>query len=388
MKKLGFGIFLAPFHTVDEDPTAALDRDLALVQHLDRLGYNEAWIGEHHSGGYEIIAAPDIFIAAAAERTKHIRLGTGVTSLPYHHPFTSAGRMVQLDHMTKGRAMFGVGPGALVGDAFRMGIDPAEQRRMMNEALDAIVPLLDGEQVSMKTDWFELREAQMQLPCYSDPRMEMAVACARSPAGALAAGKHGLGMLSIGGTSDEALVAHTNNWRLCEETAKAAGHSVSREKWRVVTLAHVARSRAQAKKNVEHGLDKWAQYFREIATFPIVPPEIDDAYGFLTDNGMAAIGDPDDAIRHIEKLLKGSGGFGVFLELAHNWADFDATLEHFELMARYVVPHFQKKNDLRRTSYDYSHRNREVFVGAAAAAVQSEIERQAQKEAKAQAGDD
>ena len=388
MKKLGFGIFLAPFHTVDEDPTAALDRDLALVEHLDRLGYNEAWIGEHHSGGYEIIAAPDIFIAAAAERTKHIRLGTGVTSLPYHHPFTSAGRMVQLDHMTKGRAMFGVGPGALVGDAFRMGIDPAEQRRMMNEALDAIVPLLDGEQVSIKTDWFELREAQMQLPCYSDPRMEMAVACARSPAGALAAGKHGLGMLSIGGTSDEALAAHTNNWRLCEETAKAAGHTVSREKWRVVTLAHVARSRAQAKKNVEYGLDKWAQYFREIATFPIVPPEIDDAYGFLTDNGMAVIGDPDDAIRHIEKLLKGSGGFGVFLELAHNWADFDATLEHFELMARYVVPHFQKKNDLRRTSYDYSHRNREVFVGAAAAAVQSEIERQAQKEAKAQAGDD
>jgi len=308
--------------------------------------------------------------------------------LPYHHPFTSAGRMVQLDHMTKGRAMFGVGPGALVGDAFRMGIDPAEQRRMMNEALDAIVPLLDGEQVSIKTDWFELREAQMQLPCYSDPRMEMAVACARSPAGALAAGKHGLGMLSIGGTSDEALAAHTNNWRLCEETAKAAGHTVSREKWRVVTLAHVARSRAQAKKNVEYGLDKWAQYFREIATFPIVPPEIDDAYGFLTDNGMAVIGDPDDAIHHIEKLLKGSGGFGVFLELAHNWADFDATLEHFELMARYVVPHFQKKNDLRRTSYDYSHRNREVFVGAAAAAVQSEIERQAQKEAKAQAGDD
>ena len=388
MKRLGFGIFLAPFHTVDEDPTAALDRDLALVEHLDRLGYNEAWIGEHHSGGYEIIAAPDIFIAAAAERTKHIRLGTGVTSLPYHHPFTSAGRMVQLDHMTKGRAMFGVGPGALVGDAFRMGIDPAEQRRMMNEALDAIVPLLDGEQVSIKTDWFELREAQMQLPCYSDPRMEMAVACARSPAGALAAGKHGLGMLSIGGTSDEALVAHTNNWRLCEKTAKAAGHTVSREKWRVVTLAHVARSRAQAKKNVEYGLDKWAQYFREIATFPIVPPEIDDAYGFLTDNGMAVIGDPDDAIHHIEKLLKGSGGFGVFLELAHNWADFDATLEHFELMARYVVPHFQKKNDLRRTSYDYSHRNREVFVGAAAAAVQSEIERQAQKEAKAQAGDD
>ena len=393
MKDLGFGIFLAPFHTVDEDPTAALDRDMMLLQHLDRLGYDEAWIGEHHSGGYEIIAGPDLFIAAAAERTKHIRLGTGVSSLPYHHPFTNAGRMVQLDHMTKGRAMFGVGPGALVGDAFRMGIDPGEQRRMMNEALDAIIPLLDGERVTMKTDWFELRDAQMQLPCYTRPRMEMAVACARSPSGALAAGKHGIGMLSIGGTNDEALVAHANNWRMCEQAAAEAGQTVSRDKWRLVTLAHVARSREQAKKNIEHGLDAWAQYFRDIATFPIVPPEIDDAYSFLTESGMAVIGDPDDAIRHIEKLLEGSEGFGVFLELAHNWADFEATCDHFELMARYVVPYFNKKNNLRRTSYDYSHANREVFVGAAQAAVEKEIERQAEKEAIqadqiAQAGND
>jgi len=388
MKKLGFGIFLAPFHTVDEDPTAALDRDMALVEHLDRLGYDEAWIGEHHSGGYEIIAAPDLFIAAAAERTKHIRLGTGVSSLPYHHPFTNAGRMVQLDHMTKGRAMFGVGPGALVGDAFRMGIDPDNQRRMMNEALDAIVPMLDGETVNMKTDWFELRDAQMQLPCYTQPRIEMAVACARSPAGALAAGRHGLGMLSIGGTSDEALAAHTSNWRLCEETAAAAGHTVSRDKWRVVSLAHVARSREQAKKNVEYGLENFAQYFRDIATFPIVPPEIDDAYEYLTESGMAVIGDPDDAIRFIEKLLAGSGGFGLFLELAHNWADYEATLEHFDLMARYVVPHFNGKNVQRRNSYDYSRRNREVFVGAAQAAVEHEIERHAAEAGKSQAGDD
>ncbi len=390
MKDLGFGIFLAPFHPVEEDPTAALDRDMALLEHLDRLGYDEAWIGEHHSGGYEIIAAPEVFIAAAAERTKHIRLGTGVSSLPYHHPFTNAGRMIQLDHMTKGRVMFGVGPGALVGDAFRMGIDPDNQRRMMNEALDAIVALLDGEQVSMKTDWFELREAQMQLPCYTRPRMEMAVACARSPAGALASGRHGLGMLSIGGTSDEALAHHANNWRMCEQAAAEAGQTVTRAKWRIVTLAHVARSREQAKKNVEFGLDAWAQYFRDIATFPIVPPEIDNAYEYLTENSMAVIGDPDDAIRHIEKLQKGSGGFGTYLELAHNWADFDATCEHYELMARYVVPYFNKKNDLRRASYDYSHANREVFVGAAQAAVEKEIERQAEKEAGqvAQAGDD
>ena len=216
---LRFGIFLAPFHPLHEDPTAAMDRDMALVEHLDHLGYDEAWIGEHHSGGFEIIASPEVFIAAAAERTRHIRLGTGVVSLPYHHPFMVADRMVQLDHMTRGRAMFGVGPGALVGDAYRMGIDPHDQRRRMNEALDVLIPLLDGETVTAKTDWFELREARLQLPCYTKPRMEMAVACARSPVGALAAGKHGIGMLSIGGTSDEALAHHVNNWNLLHSTA-------------------------------------------------------------------------------------------------------------------------------------------------------------------------
>jgi len=385
--RLDFGIFLAPFHPLHEDPTAALDRDMALIEHLDQLAYDEVWVGEHHSGGFEIIASPEVFIAAAAERTKHIRLGTGVSSLPYHNPFILADRMVQLDHMTKGRTLFGVGPGALVGDAFRIGINPADQRHRMNESLDVIVRLLDGEVVTEKTDWFDLREAQLQMPCFTKPRMEMAVACSRSPAGALAAGRHGLGMLSIGGTSDEALAAHANNWRLCENAAAEAGQTVTRDKWRIVTLAHIADTRAQAEENVKHGLELWAKYFREIATFPIVPPDIDDAYSYLRDNSMAVIGDPDDAIAYFENLIQGTGGFGGLLELAHNWADFGATKRHFELMARYVVPHFQNKNDLRRESYDYSHKNRDVFVGQAQQAVEREIQKQADKEARAGTGD-
>jgi len=125
---------------------------MALVEHLDQLGYDEAWIGEHHSGGFEIIASPEIFIAAAAQRTRHIRLGTGVTSLPYHNPFMAADRMVQLDHMTRGRAMFGVGPGALVGDAFQMGIDPANQRRHMDESLEAIKSLNNDSTMPNKSN--------------------------------------------------------------------------------------------------------------------------------------------------------------------------------------------------------------------------------------------
>src|SRR5919202_4863480 len=158
------GIFLAPFHNHDENPTLTIERDLELIEHLDRLNYHEAWIGEHHSGGFELIACPEMFIAAAAQRTRHIRLGTGVVSLPYHNPFMVCDRMVQLDHMTRGRAMFGVGPGALVHDAKKIGIIPADQRRMMNESLDVMMELFEGRTITRKSDWFDLVDARLQLP--------------------------------------------------------------------------------------------------------------------------------------------------------------------------------------------------------------------------------
>lgn len=109
--RMKFGLFMAPFHAAGENPTLALQRDLELIEHLDRLGFDEVWVGEHHSGARELIGDPALFIAAAAERTKQIRLGTGVTSLPYHHPFMVADKMTLLDHLTRGRAMLGVGRG-------------------------------------------------------------------------------------------------------------------------------------------------------------------------------------------------------------------------------------------------------------------------------------
>ena len=166
--RMRFGIFLAPFHTPSHNPTLALERDLELMQHLDRLGYDEAWIGEHHSCGHEIIAEPFIFMGIAAERTRHIKLGTGVVSLPYHHPWMVADRLVLLDHLTRGRMIFGAGPGALPSDAYIMGIDPVNQRRMMEESLEAILALLrSDEPVTRETDWFTMREARLQTRPYT-----------------------------------------------------------------------------------------------------------------------------------------------------------------------------------------------------------------------------
>ena len=371
--RLRFGAFIAPFHPIDENPTLAIERDLELVQHLDRLGYEEAWIGEHHSAAYELIASPELFIAAAAERTKHIRLGTGVSSLPYHHPFILADRINQLDHMTRGRTMFGVGPGALASDAFQMGIAPTKQRDMMDEALDVIVRLLRGEAVTHESDWFKLINARLQMTPYSRPHIEMAVASQVSPTGARAAGKHGLGLLSLGATSAGGFNALSSNWAIAEDMAKDNGHAMDRSAWRLVGPMHIAETREQAIADVRFGLDKWIYYFREIANLPIVPDGAGDPVEVMVNSGMAVIGTPDDAAAKIQQLVDQSGGFGCFLLMAHNWANFEATKHSYELIARYVAPRFQQLNDNRESSMAWVKENKGAFTAEVMAAVGARI---------------
>lgn len=377
--KMRFGAFIAPFHPLDENPTLAIERDIELVQWMDRLGYDEAWIGEHHSAGYELIASPELFIATLAERTKHIRLGTGVSSLPYHQPLMLADRINQLDHITRGRVMFGVGPGALPSDAFMMGIEVAKQRDMMDEALDVLVPLLRGETVTAKTSWFELNEARLQMTPWSRPGVEIAVASQVSPTGATAAGKHGVGLLSIGATSAGGFNALATNWAICEDTAKDSGKTIDRNAWRLVGPVHIAETREKARENVRFGLEKWLYYFREVAALPLAPTDGSDPVDALIASGMAVIGTPDDAIAQIERLQSQSGGFGAFLQMAHNWADFDNTKKSYELMARYVFPKFQDLNVNREASLDWARTNRPTFMGQAMMAVGSRVAQHIEK---------
>ncbi len=377
--KMRFGAFIAPFHPLDENPTLALERDIELIQHMDKLGYDEAWIGEHHSAGYELIASPEVFIATVAERTKHIKLGTGVSSLPYHHPLMLADRINQLDHITRGRVMFGVGPGALPSDAFMMGIEVAKQRDMMDEALDAIVPLLRGETVNMKTDWFTLNNARLQMTPYSRPSVDIAVASQVSPTGANAAGRHGAGLLSIGATSAGGFNALATNWAICEESAKDNGNTVDRNNWRLVGPVHIAETREKARENVRFGLEKWLYYFREVAALPLAPTDGTDPVDALIASGMAVVGTPDDAIAQITRLQEQSGGFGAFLQMGHNWADFDNTKKSYEMMARYVHPKFQDLNSAREESLDWAKNNRETFMGQAMMAVGSRVAQHIEK---------
>ena len=362
--KLRFGAFIAPFHPLRENPTLAIERDLELVQWMDRLGYDEAWIGEHHSAAYELIASPELFIATAAERTKHIRLGTGVSSLPYHHPL-DAGRPDQPARPHDPRpGDVRARPGALPSDAFMMGIPVAKQRDRMDEALDCIVRLLRGETVTHKSDWFELNEARLQMTPYSRPSIEIAVASQVSPTGARAAGRHGLGLLSLGATSAGGFNALASNWAIAEQTARATTARPSTAPpggWS--GPMHIAETREQASADVAFGLEKWLYYFTDVAALPIAVDTEGDPVDAMIATGLAVIGTPDDAIAQIERLEEQSGGFGAFLLLDHNWADWDAKKKSYELMARYVFPRFQASNVNRDKSLGWARDNRPTFVG-------------------------
>ncbi len=373
VNRLKFGAFMAPFHPTEENPTLCLERDLELTEWMDRLGYDEIWFGEHHSAGYEIIASPELMIAMAAPRTQHIKLGTGVSSLPYHQPLMLADRIMQLDYYTRGRVMFGMGPGALPSDAFMMGINPQNQRDMMDEAIDAIVPLLRGETVTMKTDWFELNEARLQLVPYNRDGIDMCVASQVSPTGASAAGRHGLGLLSIGATNTGGFNALAPNWGIAEKVAAENGQTVDRDQWRLVGPMHIAETREKARENVRFGVEKWLSYFNDVAALPLAPQDGSDPVDALIDSGMAVVGTPDDAIAQIERLQEQSGGFGCFLQMAQNWADFAETKRSYELMARYVFPHFQNLNVNRKASYDWAAENRPVFIGEVEKAIQNRV---------------
>lgn len=344
--RLKFGIFMAPFHPVGENPTLALERDMELIEWLDSLGFDEAWVGEHHSAGWETIASPEIFLAAAAQRTRNIKLGTGVISLPYHHPLIVANRMIQLDHMTRGRVMMGAGPGALVGDAYMMGIDPSTQRRRMDESLGLILRLWnETEPITYESDWFTLREARVHLRPYSQPHMPVAVAASQSPAGMISAGKYGIAVLSLNTVRLPGAIAPNLGefWKIAEETAAENNKTVNRDDWGLVIHVHLAESRKEAIEQARHGAGRYQrQYFENtLGLFQGSDIPEDKVIDEMVETHSWCVGTPDDLIEHILRLDEESGGFGRILVQATEWATREQVLHSYELIARHVMPRFQ-----------------------------------------------
>jgi limonene 1,2-monooxygenase len=368
--KMQFGVFMAPFHRPGENPTLALERDLELIQWLDVLGFDEAYIGEHHSAGWEIIASPEVFIATAAERTRQIRLGTGVISLPYHHPLMVANRMVLLDHLTRGRVILGVGPGALASDAVMLGIPAERQRERMDEALGIIVRLFEStDPLTYTSDWFQLHDAVLHLRPYQEPYIPIAVASVQSPAGVQLAGKYGASVLSL--SIPRTTVRQTSLkelWAIGEETAAAHGKTLQREDWRLVVPCHLAESRKEAIENVRLGGGREVtEYFAGTLGNPTPDVPMDKIVDFMVEHNQWIVGTPEDCIAGIKRLQEASGGFGGFMIRVDDYVQREKRLRSYELFARYVMPYFQGSLSGIMASNQWSRERKDVLHGHAVA---------------------
>ena len=366
-----FGAFLAPFHDPRENPTLALERDLDVIVAMDRLGFDEVWVGEHHSTGWEYIASPEIFLAVAAERTRHIRLGTGAVSLTYHHPLMVADRIVLLDHLTRGRINFGVGPGGHLSDAAMLGIPSAEIRDRMEQNLEAILHLLTStEPLTASGPGWEMHDAVLQLRPYQRPHPPLAIPSLESPFGMALAGRVGAAPLSLFfGVSD--LPAQ---WAITEDAAARAGRTASRDDWRIVVPVHLAETREQAVEEIRSGAGEWMfEYVQALTGRPApVPGPKHMAVDQMIEAGSWVVGTPDDLIEFIRGLEDRTGGFGTFLAWGHEWAGPEATLRSLDLFARFVMPQFQgsleglqASGDVARAKAAGLHQQRVAGVEAA-----------------------
>jgi limonene 1,2-monooxygenase len=253
---------------------------------------------------------------------------------------------VLLDHLTRGRFMLGLGPGSLPTDAAMIGLDQSQTRELLAEGVDIIMRLLrSDEPVTFKNDRWDLRDARLHLRPYSNPLFDVSVAAVASPIGPQLAGKHGIGLLSIGATQAVGFDLLALHWDVMEERAAKFGTSVDRDQWRLVGLMHIAETREQAYRDVEYGIEQWFHYFQSVAAFPqmaVGGENIREMIDFVNDSGLGSVGTVDDAVAQIERLTKQSnGGFGCYMLLAHEWANPVATHRSYELISQHVLPQFQ-----------------------------------------------
>lgn len=330
-----FGLFLQPIHDPRHDPGVALEDDLALIEHLDRLGFDEVWIGEHHSTGWQTIASPAVFIAAAAARTRRIRLGSGVVPLPLHHPLVTAGEYALLDHLTGGRAMLGVGPGGgLPSDPLVFGLDPARQPAMFIERFDVLMRLfLEHEPFDHDGEGFTLRHAVLNQPPRSVPHPAIAIVAGRSAAALRRVGRHGTRWLV--GTPLDAI---DEAWAQVEAGARAAATQVSRDVADLPITVHLAGDRTQARDEVREGIARERFDFSTPLTGS-PHPQVDRAAWVdeMAERPTVVIGTPEDAIAKL-RALRERTGVGGFLVTGKWWAGREATLHSYDLLARDVMP--------------------------------------------------
>jgi alkanesulfonate monooxygenase SsuD/methylene tetrahydromethanopterin reductase-like flavin-dependent oxidoreductase (luciferase family) len=357
------GLFSMPCHPPHRKHVETYDEDLELLVLADRLGYDEAWLGEHFTSTWENIPAPDLVLAQAFAQTENIKLGTGVSCIPNHNPAMLAHRIAQLDVMSKGRFMWGVGVGAFPGDAVLFEVpQDGTHRRVTHENVNAVLEIWKaGEQGSLtwrgefpqfnftippREDW---RGIGFHMKPYQQPHPPIAVAgLSKSSTTLRWAGEHGWIPMSIHFCNPPDLRGH---WQGYEESALASGQKPARSDWRICRDIYVADTDEQAREEALTGSMAYAYqnyFFPLISSFNMTAlwKDRDD----MTDDEVTnveyqldnrwLVGSPDTVARKLCELYEAVGGFGGVLMLCYDWEGDQGPRwrKSMDLLANQVMP--------------------------------------------------
>lgn len=338
-----FGVYTHPVHRPDHDPTIQLEDDLAIAELVDRLGMDQMWWGEHHSGGWRIVADPMLMVARAAATTQRVRLGAAVAT-GLHHPARLAGSAIQLDHLTRGRLLLGVSADPVAEDVAAVGLTVPEAHLAIAEGVEALTRLLRASgpvTMTPRLSHWRLRDAVPQLRPYAGA-LDVRVVSFGPTAGAELAGRFEHGLMTTACSAPVGL-GRVNRmaevWQRAQAAAAQHGTTFARENWAAVSPVHVARSEAEARRQVRDGIRRWAEHAPGgLPSGMQADADADALVDALHAGGHGVVGTTEMAVDHIERVLDVSGGVGSFLIELAEWASFDDTRASLDLIARAVLP--------------------------------------------------
>jgi alkanesulfonate monooxygenase SsuD/methylene tetrahydromethanopterin reductase-like flavin-dependent oxidoreductase (luciferase family) len=351
------GLFVMPNHPPERSPYDGAQWDLQVLQWADELGYKEAWLGEHFTVRWEPSPAPDLLIAQALRETERITLASGAHLLPYHHPAELAHRVAYLDHLARGRYMFGIGAGAFASDAALFGVDRSASRAMTREALEIIVGLWEAEgefhyegrhwTVHFWDDDPDL--LGLHLKPFQKPHPPIGMAGFSPGSGTLrVAGQLGAIPLSLN-LSPTLLASH---WQAYEDGARAAGRQADRSRWRVSRDVFVAETDEEALRLVLDGMmgranrEFFLPFFRRAGLDRFLTSDPDQE---VTVERLARevwlVGSPDTVAERLQQQYDAAGGWGVLNVQAWDYADHpEAWRQCLELLVDEVVPRIRPRD--------------------------------------------
>lgn len=353
--KLSF--FTMPIHPLDKPVAQSLTEDREAFLLADKLGFAEAYCGEHTTDQAEIITSCVAFLSSIAYETKNIRLGTGTVNMPNSHPARVAAEVAMLDHMLEGRMNFGISPGGLMSDAEVFGNLENDRNAMFLECINMVLDIWGGEApYNLKGDFWEVSTGRTMMPeigqgaimkPYQDPHPPIVgTAVAPFSKGVTAMAERGWQPISANFLLPKWVATHWPNYvKGCE----AGGFTPDFADWRVAKNICVAKDMETARAYARDPGSPYVYYFSQLLTKlkkggranlfkeDQNMPDDEVTLDYVLDK-LVIYGDPSSVADQILALREETGPFKHLVYAGHDWTDYEMGRDSMILMGEKVMP--------------------------------------------------